>query len=374
MIVYVVMKNLKKVLKALIILIIACIVSVLLYVAYVMIQYYRIEDLSKIDINNKSLSKPLELNKDYTVSTYNVGFGAYDKEYTFFLDEGEMKDGTKTVGHYGRARDKESVLRNINGAISVIKNIDSDFTLLQEVDFDSTRSYKVDQRNMFDEALDNMTNTYALNFHSSYSLLPLNNPHGIANAGLLTYSKYGIESAIRHNYPVPETFPAKYLDLDRCFSANYIDVENGKQLVLVNSHLSAYDEGGLIRKQQLKTLNEFIEQECKKGNYIIVGGDFNHALGKDVIEAFPTQQKIPPWVNILDDECLTDCVKLNKAVNQFEIATCRGADIPYEKGVTYETVIDGFIISNNIEATTINIDTDYEYSDHQPVLTTFKLL
>lgn len=44
--------------------------------------------------------------------------------------------------------------------------------------------------------------------------------------------------------------------------------------------------------------------------------------------------------------------------------TCRGADIPYIKGVNYTTVVDGFLVSANIRATAENIDADFAYSDH----------
>ena len=61
------------------------------------------------------------------------------------------------------------------------------------------------------------------------------------------------------------------------------------------------------------------------------------------------------------------------AYNNKDVPTCRTADIPYTKGVNYTSVIDGFIISDNIIATAENIDADFMYSDHNPVKLTFKL-
>ena len=49
------------------------------------------------------------------------------------------------------------------------------------------------------------------------------------------------------------------------------------------------------------------------------------------------------------------------------------ADIPYTKGVNYTSVLDGFIVSDNVTATAENIDADFMYSDHNPVKLTFKL-
>lgn len=56
------------------------------------------------------------------------------------------------------------------------------------------------------------------------------------------------------------------------------------------------------------------------------------------------------------------------------VGTCRAAEIPYTEGVNYQTVLDGFIVSDNVEVTKVrNIDTGYEFSDHNPVEMTFVL-
>nr|MCR5741178.1 hypothetical protein [Gammaproteobacteria bacterium] len=53
-------------------------------------------------------------------------------------------------------------------------------------------------------------------------------------------------------------------------------------------------------------------------------------------------------------------------------STCRAAEMPYTKGVNYEVVIDGFIVSDNISVDLIyNIDGGYLYSDHNPVYMEF---
>ncbi|MCX4312825.1 MAG: hypothetical protein OSJ83_03040 [Clostridia bacterium] len=57
-----------------------------------------------------------------------------------------------------------------------------------------------------------------------------------------------------------------------------------------------------------------------------------------------------------------------------EASTCRGADIPYTKGVNYTTVIDGFLVSDNVTVEyEKTVDTDYAYSDHNPVIIEFSL-
>jgi len=49
--------------------------------------------------------------------------------------------------------------------------------------------------------------------------------------------------------------------------------------------------------------------------------------------------------------------------------------MPYKKGVNFVTVIDGFIVSDNVEVVKCEtVDTQYAYSDHNPVLMKFKLI
>ena len=49
-------------------------------------------------------------------------------------------------------------------------------------------------------------------------------------------------------------------------------------------------------------------------------------------------------------------------------------DSPYVKGENFVTVLDGFILSDNVTCTAVeNIDAGFRYSDHNPVLLTFQL-
>ena len=45
----------------------------------------------------------------------------------------------------------------------------------------------------------------------------------------------------------------------------------------------------------------------------------------------------------------------------------------YEKGYGYTVTVDGFAVSDNVEAVGEVINTEFAYSDHQPVKVTFKL-
>lgn len=339
------------------------------YVCYVGLSYERIPDNTVVEIENNR-NEGVKLNTEYSIATYNVGFGAYNHEFSFFMDSGKMKDGTSVTGKDSKAKSIDVVLDNVNGSAELIAKGDYDFVLLQEVDLDSTRSYHVDQYEIFNQTFGkDMSRNYGICYDSAYLFYPITDPHGRSLTALASYSKFRMDSALRRQYPLA-TDITKYFDLDRCFVVTRYALENGKELVVANSHMSAYDKGGVIRYQQLEVLNAFLEDEQKKGNYVIVGGDFNHDIAHSD-GMFESQQLRPEWVYSLSSDDLADGYSFVAATNA---PTCRSTDIPYEKGVNYTVVLDGFIVSSNIEVKeVVNIDNDFLYSDHNPATMTFLL-
>jgi endonuclease/exonuclease/phosphatase family metal-dependent hydrolase len=140
-------------------------------------------------------------------------------------------------------------------------------------------------------------------------------------------------------------------------------VSDGNELVIINTHNSAYDDGSL-RKQQMSYLKDFLLNEYEQGNYLIVGGDWNqtpygfkpelpsHQFDtKNLIyveEGFPDQG----WTWAFDDR----------------LPTNRRVSVPYQQATSLTTVIDYFLLSPNIITEEVEtIDTDFQASDHQPV-------
>ncbi len=351
------------------------------YVGYVAVQYYRIEDNFELQTEN-GRDKKAGLNDVFTVMTYNTGFGAYSPDYSFFMDTGVMDDGTEVVGKYAKGRDKADVKKNVDGQTDIIKNADADFYFLQEVDEKADRSYGINMKSVFSAAFENRSATYAENFHTANLFYPFNDPIGRTDAGILTLSSYNIQSAVRRSFPLTDNFIDKLFDLDRCFAVHYLPLEGSdKFLVLINLHMSAYDKGGAVRAQQLEMINGVLKEERAKGNYVVAGGDFNHCLIADYFESdeqalshFESRQQVPEWVknSVLHNSELAEGFRI---ASDKDVATCRGADIPYEKGVNYTNTIDGFIVSDNVEVVAVNtLNTEYAFSDHNPVVLKFALL
>jgi hypothetical protein len=83
------------------------------------------------------------------------------------------------------------------------------------------------------------------------------------------------------------------------------------------------------------------------------------------------RERRPFWVSTLPPEIYGGRFKLayDKSVN-----TIRSTDKPYVKGANFETVIDGFLVSDNIEVVqTRGIDLGFENTDHNPVVLEFRL-
>lgn len=361
----------KNIIKIILIFIALLVFIVVTYVLYVSLTYYRIKDNVKLDISNNQ-NNTIDFNKEYKMLTYNIGFGAYDHDFSFFLDEAYTKDNKFISGKYAKAISKNNVRNNTDKIINILKENPSDIYLIQEIDKKANRSYFINQVEEISNSLKKYSSVYISNFHSAYLAYPLHDMIGKSESGLLTLSKYNFYSNIRRSYPVTNEFFKKFFDLDRAFSVHRSKLKNNKDLVIVNSHMSAYDKGGNIRKRQLEMLKNFMIEEKSKGNYVIIGGDFNHDYANSKY-LYMGDKKVPEWVFDLSDKDLVDGYRFVIPKNKDLYGTCRGAESPYDKNKTYQVVIDGFIVSSNIEAESEIINNNYIASDHQPVVLKFKL-
>lgn len=335
------------------------------YVAYVFLTYSRIKDNVPLEVKGNS-DQPAKTDQEYTIVTYNIGFGAYTADFTFFMDEGKES----------RARSKESVLTCVNGTGDVALSYTPDFTLFQEVDTDSTRSHHVDEAKLLTDKFDahgTYDSVFAPNYHSAYLMYPLTAPHGASNSGLLTESRFEITSSLRRSLPIA-TGVKKILDLDRCYSISRIPVENSKELILINTHLSAYGTDAAQGNAQLEMLFEDMKKEYDKGNYVICGGDFNHDFLVNSREYFnPGTDKIYSWCNPFPDEIIPEGFRKCTDYAEGMVSSTRYTNIPYSAD-SFTVILDGFIVSDNVTCEYVqNIDTAYQYTDHNPVVMRFSL-
>lgn len=348
------------------ILIAVILVVAIVYVAYVFISYERIADNTEITPQGSAASDAVKVGTEYTAVTYNVGFGAYTPDFSFFMDGGKCS----------WANSKESVVDCISGAANVVKEHNADFALFQEVDYYGTRSYHVDERNQLIDAFPGYSSAYAVNYHSPFLFYPFTQPHGANNSGLLTLSDNTITASLRRSLPI-STSLKKFIDLDRAYTINRIPVENGKELIIINTHTSAYGTDGDLQTQQMKMMFDDMKAEYDKGNYVIAGGDWNHDFTGDskyqLNDATPKDLDKLAWCAEFPAEMLPEGFSRVTDYASGLRPSCRNADVPYSKD-NFVVTIDGFIVSDNVDTTFVDvIDTGFAYSDHNPVELRFKL-
>ncbi|MCR5652909.1 MAG: endonuclease/exonuclease/phosphatase family protein [Ruminococcus sp.] len=358
-------KKRHRVLRVILTVFIMILLTVIVYVAYVFLSYSRIEDNQKLNVEGKAASDAVQVEKTYTALTYNIGFGAYTPDFTFFMDGGKQS----------WADSYESVKNCVNGVSQTAIKHNSDFIFYQEVDTDSTRSHHLNEVEQIKNSLAGYSSVYAQNYHSAFLMYPITQPHGASNSGLLTVSNTTINSAVRRSLPIATDF-SKIIDLDRCYSVSRLKTSNGKELVAYNIHASAYINDPKILENQFKMLFNDMESEYKKGNYIICGGDFNHDFtGDSVRKLNPNTKEEFAWCTPFPDEMLPKGIKKNTDYSDKKVTpTTRNADIPYTKGKSFTVIIDGFLTSDNIDVSYVeNVDTGFLYSDHNPVVMKFEL-
>ena len=348
--------------KILLIIVLILIAVVLSYVAYVFLTYHRIADNQTLEVSDVAAASP-KTGEEYTAVTYNIGFGAYTPDFTFFMDEGKQS----------RAASKESVISCVEGCGQTALEFEPDLVMFQEVDTGSTRSYQVEQSEILRQMFRDDSSVFAVNYHSAYLMYPLLEPHGASNSGILTESAFSVSSALRRSLPIA-TSMKKFLDLDRCYSISRIPMENGKELVVFNTHLSAYGTSAAQGNAQLEMLFADMQKEYEAGNYVICGGDFNHDFTLTSRKDFnPDSDKTYTWCEPFPDEALPEgffkCVDYTEGL----IPTTRYTNIPYSED-SFTVILDGFVVSDNVECTYVqNIDTGFQYSDHNPVVMRFVL-
>ena len=356
----------KKFWKILIIVLLVLLVLAGGYVAYVFLDYHRIPDNQTLDVYEQEPQPIVQTGQEYRVLTWNIGFGAYEDDYGFFMD-----GGTESW-----AWSEDRLKANLAEISNVLLNEAADIYFLQEVDFDSTRTYHVDERPYLYQAQPDFCKLHAVNYDSPFLLYPLTQPHGASRSCLLTMAGLHVTSAVRRSLPV-ETGFTKLLDLDRCYSVARVPVENGHELVLYDLHLSAYSSDGTIADEQLELLLADMQAEYEAGNYVVGGGDFN----KDLLPGGSTQYfgvdtGDYTWAQPIRTDLIeaTDIRLIAPVDPEAPVASCRNADGPYAEGQLRLTV-DGFLVSPNVEAAESEvIDLGFANSDHNPVRMTFRLM
>ena len=352
-------RPMKRLLKYAASLVLSLIIIILLFLLAATLTDFRPEEKISCEVTGRAEGR-MPSDSIFTVQTWNLGYFGLGKDNDFFYDGGKMTRPSR-----------ENYLLCSKAGVDYISNSPkSDFYFFQELDLDSKRSYHDDQLNRLMSALPGFQACVALNYKVFYVPLQLTDPQGKVNSGIITFSRIPSKENTRYAFPGGFAWPVGLFMLDRCFLLSRISLGNGRDLVMINTHNDAFDDGSL-RKQQMAVLKDIVLTEYGKGNYVVTGGDWNlNPPGYDPLKlatgdpGFRIEPAIEPDFLPADWKWAYDAA----------IPSNRSVAAPYHKDVTKITIIDFFVVSPNIEVLDIKTeDLGFNWSDHQPVKMKFKL-
>ena len=322
---------------------------------------YKPSDIEELAVDGDA-SGELAPGDSFTVMTWNIGYGALGDNADFFMDGGK---GVKTA-------DEQRVQSNMEEVCDRTASLDPDVIFYQEADIDSARSEHINEYLQIQGTLPDYCSSFGSNFKVKFLPYPVP-PIGKVDSGIATFSRCQVSGAQRVQLPIPFSWPVRMANLKRCALISRVPLrDTDKELVLVNLHLEAYDDGA-GKKLQTEKLAGILEEEREKGNYVIAGGDFNQSFssadltgyeaqpGKWAAGLLPEEEFGKGWQFLMDDS----------------VPSCRSLDQPYagaDKESFQYYLIDGFIVSDNIKVTSLNTqDLGFVVSDHNPVFAELEL-
>jgi len=301
---------------------------------------------------------------------WNIGFAGlgaksnffYDSDQSFFFSNGKM------------VRSPEAFVdENLKGIIDFIESNPTDFVLLQEVDRSSRRSYHRNQHELISARLNEYSQHFALNYQVARVIVPLLNPWNVLGkvaSGLSSFSKFNPISSERYQYPGKYNWPDYLFHLDRCMSVQRYPTSrvSDRELVVINTHNSAYD-GGHLKPKEMAYLKRFLLAEYQKGNYVVVGGDWNQNPPGLVINEVSIAAGVLPSTSYQPSQIDEKFMPENwQWVFDPVIPTSRSLVDVLDYGKTPVALIDYYLISPNVESVEVKgFNLKFQYSDHNPV-------
>ncbi|MEL7419893.1 MAG: hypothetical protein AAGK10_15165 [Cyanobacteria bacterium J06555_3] len=288
------------------------------------------------------------------IVTWNLGYAGLGRGSNFVMDGGTD----------WRPKSRKIVEQNVSGIIDFLKSTEPDLFLFQEIAKPSFLNHHVDVLNSVITALPKYPHIYISDFRTH--LIPY--PYNI-NSGLSVFAKSGLVSSSKSRLlPLePRRFGA--------FRKHYQMVVNhvptsvlGKEWIIINLHLAAFDSDANIRSEQLKVIRSFAIEQYRQGNFVIIGGDWNLRLAET---NFPhkTEKKYLFWVNDLPDDAFPSDWRI---VADSDVPSVRTVHKAYVPDDNYVTIIDGFVTSPNVKSIYVKTTAlGFVNSDHNPIKAKF---
>lgn len=391
----------KKIGKIFIIIILAIVLVAAGITAFLTITEFKPEEEEVLDVTGVT-EKKLNEGGELTLLTYNIGYGGLSADMDLYTEGGEgVKASTESL-----------INRNLDCIRLLMKEQNCDVLMLQTVDKKAERSFKVDEVTYLRSLFPGLS-SYAQNYKCKFIPLPLRDPLGSVDSGLLTINRFPVTESDRlalasgYSWPMKLFKPKNCLQVQRVLLGEIPPAEvkaeeepaateeekegeedekekekkkkkddepapvsipsnGGPELIIVNAHFESLD-GGSIKIEQTKALANFVKDEYAKGNYVIIGGTFNQTFPGSDSTLYPLRDTSNFLPGVLEETLFGEGWSF--AYDQ-RTPTARLCNTPYSELDPYAQlyVIDGFITSPNVSVKGVyTIDTGFKFSNHQPV-------
>ncbi|MCK9218793.1 MAG: hypothetical protein PHF97_01325 [Bacteroidales bacterium] len=329
------------------------------FLGFITLTEYNPKGVSFPEIQGRGISFD-STKKEFTFFTWNIGYAGLDSKMDFFYDGGRQVIPDLCEFQRTFSGIKEMILSN-----SAV-----DFIFFQELDIRSKRAYHTNELQELSKNLPEYFYIFGKNYDCQYVPIPLYQPMGKVISGIATFSRY--QPVKSEMVPLESNFswPRRLAMLKRCFLIMKFSLDNGKELVVINIHNSAYDFTGELREKEIRILSIYLKQEFRKGNYVIAGGDWNSNPPGYKPQKVVSGDLVVPLDNPVDSSLFPGW----QFVFDSRESSNRFTDMPYLKGKTRTTLIDFFLVSPNIMVKKVHtISTNFANSDHQPVMLKIQL-
>lgn len=283
------------------------------------------------------------------VMIWNVGYAGLGAGSDFKADGGKMM----------RPPSREAVEANLSAIQSVLSEQSPDVAMMQELARPGFLTRGVDVVGGVREALAGYNSVFTPDIRTRLLPDPMSLRHGL---GLFWR---GADEADIATVRLPEE-PEPILGfIKRRYHVEVLTFSHeGTDWAFVNVHLSAFDEGANTRMQQLREVLNLARGLYESGHAVAIGGDWNMRLAPTDFESTSDESALF-WIHDFPREELDEGWQI--AIDP-STPTVRTNERPYNRDENYRTIIDGLIVSPNVDVISVRgIDLDFQNTDHQPV-------
>jgi len=303
----------------------------------------------------------LDPGRTITLLGWNIQFGA--GRHPFFYDYGDVVSVSEAEVH-----------RTLEGIATTIRAVDPDLVVLQEVDRGSRRTAFVDEHAWLVDGLDYPCHASTPYWRAPYVPIPAHEPLGRVDLHLSVLSRFALGPATRRALPMLRESPLRRLfNLKRAVLEVRLPVRGGPDLVLLQTHLSAFSRGDGSLPGQVAAVDARLAALEDAGIPWVIEGDLN-ALppGDDPSRLAPEERALYPeastpvapllahWHDPVADGWRTDPARWRTF-------------LPYPEDVPDRT-LDYTLHGGGVRAMGYRVVREAKaWSDHLPVCFTFQL-